>query len=196
MEMFWSRSDRSLAKWSQGEWDEKNLRVLFAEEWTCMYYPLYAGIFHLIRDEKLPFVGLNIPRDVAHRVSSKGFRSLSAEEKKGLPPVTCDISDSYRDYLKRVYMAHHHKKGEFTFFCEAQALWDSSMATHAVRFLEENPKYQLVILSGSTHAQYSAIPARIRERMDVLIRVVIPLSPDDNRSIEHLQADYFWLAAD
>lgn len=196
MEMLRSRLNRSLAKWSQGNSDEKALKALFAEEWSGTLYPIYAPIFHFIRGKKLPFIGLNIERDITRKVSSEGFQSLSAQEKKGLPPVACDVSDSYRDYIRKVFTGHHHKGGDFTFFCEAQMLWDASMAYHAVRFHEENPGYRLVILCGSAHAQYAAIPARIKERTDIPIRVVIPLSHGDERNIDHLEADYFWLAGD
>lgn len=196
MEMFQKKSDRKLEKWSLGMMDEKEMKSLFAKEWSREYYPLYAGILRFVKDNKIPLIGLNIPRELARRVASKGLNSLSEEEQKGLPQLSCDLPEGYREYLKKAYGLRSHKKEGFENFCAAQVLWDSSMASHAVEFLKENPKHQLIILAGSAHAQRLGIPARIRVKRDVTMRIIIPQSKGQSqREITRTEADYLWIPA-
>ncbi|HUU50650.1 MAG TPA: ChaN family lipoprotein [Nitrospinota bacterium] len=198
MEMFQQKSNEYLEKWSYWKLDEIEMKLLFSKNWTKTYYPLYVDILRFIRDESIPLIGLNIPRKVTHKIATKGFKSLSKEERSSLPRVSCDIPQNYRSYLEEVYELNSHKKGSFENFCEAQVLWDSVMAYHAVQFLKENQDYQLIILAGSIHAQRLGILARIRERMNVTARIIIPKAGEDqdDRKITNAEADYLWIMND
>jgi uncharacterized iron-regulated protein len=194
MEMFQNSSNRHLEKWSMGNLKEKELRSLFKKDWSRMAYPLYAPIFHAVRKNRLPLVGLNMPRDLTRKTALTGYQSLTKDERQDLPQVSCDVTESYRDYLERVYKSNPHKKGSFDYFCEAQMLWDNAMAYHAGKFLKENPKHRLIILAGSAHAQLLGIPARLEKRANAPIRAIIPLSIGENEeTLDHIRADYLWL---
>lgn len=195
MEMFQYKSNKYLKKWSSWDLDEIEMKELFSKNWTKTYYPFYLDIFRFIRDESIPLIGLNIPRKVTHKVATKGFKSLSKEESSSLPRVSCDIPQNYRSYLKEVYELDSHNLGTFENFCQAQVLWDSVMAYHAVQFLKENQDHQLIILAGSIHAQRLGILARIRERMNVTSRIIIPKTDEgqDDRKITNAEADYLWI---
>lgn len=197
MEMFQKKSNRKLEKWSSGMMDEKEMKSLFAKEWSREYYPLYADILRFAKDNKIPLLGLNIPREITRKVASKGLNSLSQEEQKSLSQLSCDLTEDYREYLKKAYGLKSHKKEGFENFCAAQVLWDSNMAYHAVEFLKKNPKHQLILLAGSAHAQRLGIPARIRVKMDVNMRIIIPQSDkgQSRREITRSEADYLWIPA-
>lgn len=195
MEMFEHKSNKYLEEWSYWKLDEIEMELLFSKNWAKTYYLLYVDILRFIRDESIPLIGLNIPRKVTHKIATKGFKSLPKEERSSLPHVSCDIPQNYRSYLEVVYELNSHNLGTFENFCKAQVFWDSIMAYYAVQFLKENQDHQLIILAGSNHAQRLGILTRIRERMNVTSRIIIPKTDEDqdDRKITNAEADYLWI---
>lgn len=78
-----------------------------------------------------------------------------------------DFSDeTYRDRLQKIFQEHKNFQGEdFDFFCQAQILWDETMAESIGSFFKKNPEYQMVVLAGSGHLVFgSGIPKRVARR--------------------------------
>ena len=96
-------------------------------------------IFEYAREEQIPMIGLNVPRDITRQVSQKGFSSLSKEQRGQLSEVTCRVDKEYLDYIKKAFGGHGHGKLNFTYFCEAQLVWDSAMAINSLEYLRKNP---------------------------------------------------------
>jgi uncharacterized iron-regulated protein len=65
----------------------------------------------------------------------------------------------------------------FTYFCEAQLVWDKAMAAHAVAFLEAHPETTMVIVAGTGHVRKGGIPLRIREISDLPQTILLPEIP-------------------
>jgi uncharacterized iron-regulated protein len=91
------------------------------------------------------------------------------------------------DYIKSAYGSHGHGHGkfDFTYFCEAQLVWDSAMAVNTLAYLEEYPNAVVVLLAGAGHVRKGAVPRQIRERSGVSHAVILPevegsLEPDSN----------------
>ena len=123
-------------------------------------------------------IGLNVPREITGQVARKGFDSLSDQQRGKLSNVTCRVDKIYMDYIRRAFGAHGHGKMDFTYFCEAQLVWDTIMALNAVEFLKANPETIVVLLCGAGHAQKGAIPRQIRNRSSLPHVVLLPESPD------------------
>ena len=80
----------------------------------------------------------------------------------------------------------------FNNFCEAQLVWDKSMAARALRFLEDNPDHTLVLLAGSGHARKGGIPAQIKKMAPLEHLVILPEVPGsiDRDVLDHDDADF------
>jgi len=165
-------------------------------------YPwtFYREIFIYARNNKIPLIALNIPREISRKVRESGFSSLPEEDLELLPPsLTCDVDEEYMDYIRRVFSYHEHRKnndGAFINFCEAQLLWDKSMAWYLLEYMDQNPERKIVVLTGITHAWKKGIPAQLEQlRDEVGYRVALPEVPDsvEPDKVTTEDADYIFL---
>lgn len=191
LEMFRTNSQDSLDLWVAGEISEREFMEVFQDNWGNSW-PLYRDIFLFAREKGIPLVGLNVPRQIPQQVARKGFASLSREQLAMLPGVSCDIDAKYENFIRRALGAHGSHGPSFTYFCEAQMVWDTTMATRLLRYLGENPDVTVVVLAGSGHSWKRGIPEQVKRRSDVSLRVVLPEVPDrmDRESVTLEDADY------
>jgi len=197
MEMFRQESQRDLDRWVSGELSEAAFQRLYYENWDFPW-SIYSMIFHYVRENRIPLIGLNVPPEITRQVARGGFESLSEAQKARLPKVTCTVDRQYMDYIKRAYGAHAHGRMNFTHFCEAQLVWDKAMAIHALEYARENPQRVMVILSGAGHTWKWAIGKQIMERSDLPLAVMVPsvvgsIEPD---TINEENADYILMDLD
>jgi uncharacterized iron-regulated protein len=143
-------------------------------------------------------IGLNIPREITQQVARNGFASLTPEQTGELPPVTCNVDPAYMDFIRRSFGVHAHGDMEFTYFCEAQIVWDTAMAWQLLTFLKEHPTCRVVVLAGNGHAWKRGIPEQIQRQSSVPHRVILPEQPGrlDRAGVTLEDADYLWLIGD
>jgi uncharacterized iron-regulated protein len=182
LEMFRSDNQKVLNRWISGDIDETAFQKIYYDNWTFAW-SLYGMIFEYARDEKIPLVGLNVPRDITRQVARDGFNSLSDEQKAKLSHITCRVDKEYMDYIRKAFGGHAHGNLNFNYFCEAQLVWDNAMAVSALDYLTTNPNAVMVILAGTGHVRKQAIPAQISKRSDIPYAVMLPEVPG---SIERL----------
>ncbi len=194
LEMFRSDSQEALDRWVAGEIEETEFEQIFYDNWGYSWEN-YRVIFDYARQEKVPLIGLNVPRDITRQVANRGFKSLTAEQRGKLSNIACRVDKEYMDYIKRAYGGHAHGKLNFTYFCEAQLVWDAVMAVNTLDYLKENPKALVVILTGTGHAQKNAIPRQIKERSDLAHTVILPEVKGfiDAQTVDKSDADYIML---
>ncbi len=190
MEMFRSDSQPQLDAWVAGKLEPAKFEAVYLDNWNYPW-PLYQPILDYARENRLPVVGLNVPRKVTRQVAYQGFNSLSEKERKDLPFVTCDVDADYMAYIRKAYGAHAHGQMNFTHFCEAQLVWDKSMAAGALRFLEANPEHTIVVLAGSGHARKGGIPAQLKKMSSLAHLVILPEvhGSIDQDTLDHEDAD-------
>ena len=123
-------------------------------------------ILQFARAEKIPVVALNVQTEIVEKVARSGLESLTEEEKKSIPSQMDFSDETYRDRLQKIFQEHKNFQGEnFDFFCQAQILWDETMAESIDSFFKKNPEYQMVVLAGSGHLAFgSGIPKRAARR--------------------------------
>ena len=99
------------------------------------------------------------------------------------------------DYIKKAFGGHAHGKLNFTYFCEAQLVWDTVMAINALDYLNNHPNATIVVLTGAGHAQKNAIPRQIRKRSNAAHAVILPEIKGliDPETVDHSDADYIML---
>jgi uncharacterized iron-regulated protein len=193
LEMFRHEEQAALDNWIRGTLSEKAFKEIYYENWTLPWH-LYRDIFVYARERKLPLVALNVSPEITRQVSREGFSSLTPEQIGELPQATCDIDETYMNFVRRVYGAHGHPNQAFIHFCEAQMVWDTSMATYALSFLKRHPDRTLVVLAGSGHAWRRGIPEQVRRRSPVPYKIILPSIPGktDVKTATVDDADYVW----
>ena len=194
LEMFRKDSQPALDRWVAGNIGEDEFIEIYYDNWN---YPwsAYRMIFEYAREEKIPMIGLNVPRDITRQVSQKGFNSLSEDQKGQLANVSCRVDEEYMNYIKKAFSGHGHGKLNFTYFCEAQLVWDTAMAVHAIEYLEKNPDAVVVLLAGAGHVQKGAVPRQIRNRSEIPHAVILPQVKGiiDPQTVSSKEADYIML---
>jgi uncharacterized iron-regulated protein len=194
VEMFTAEGQRGLDRWVAGKIPEAEFEQLFAREWQEPW-PLYREIFRYARDQRIPMVGLNIPRDVIRRVAVNGFASLPEDEQGKLPPgITCDLTSDYVAFIRRIFASHKASDRAFLYFCEAQMVWNKGMAWHLARYLRQNPDRTVVALLGVAHALKRGVPENLEQEGVSGVRVVLPELSDLSRMRASAEdADYLVL---
>ncbi len=204
MEMFQRPFQSAIDNYLAGKLTQEQLveQTEYDRRWRFPWES-YAPILRFAKENQLPVLALNTPSEVTRKVASQGLESLTAEEKKHIPPISEIRTDNaeYRQLLLEVYQ-QHQKAGQgnstaFERFLQAQVLWDETMAEKIAEFVKANPDYQVVVLAGKGHIIYGyGIPSRVERRLgvgNVKVRSVLfnssenlPLSAD--RPI----ADFVW----
>ncbi|MGD8369350.1 MAG: ChaN family lipoprotein [Desulfobacterales bacterium] len=194
MEMFRSDSQSALEAWTAGKIPEAEFVRIYYDNWN-FDWELYAPILRFARDSGIPVVGLNVSRKITSQVARRGFQSLSEEQRGKLKDVACVVDRTYMEFIKRAYGAHAHGNLDFTFFCEAQLVWDNIMAINALDFVNANPDYVMVIVTGNGHAWKGGIPAQIASRSEVPVSVILPEIPavTEPGMVDTGDADYLFL---
>lgn len=191
LEMFRRDSQQALDDWVGGNLPEPDFETVYAENWNFPW-KIYRMIFHYARANRIPLLGLNVPREITRQVAREGFESLSEQQRGALDRVTCRVDRSYMDFIRKAFGDHGHGHVNFNYFCEAQLVWDSVMAIAALDYLAQHPRAVVVILTGTGHARKPGIPAQIRKRGDVPVTVFLPLVPGsiDKHTVGPKEADY------
>ncbi len=162
IEMFRSENNKVLAQWIDGSLKTHDFLPAYYDNWSEPW-PLYRDIFEYLRQYRIPVIGLNIPDDIADAIARRGFASLNARQKSQLPQgISCNVDPTYMEFIRKAYAGHSPKSDKtFLNFCEAQMVWDKTMAWHIMEYLEKNPGRTMVVLAGIGHAWKRGIPEQL-----------------------------------
>lgn len=191
LEMFQMDNQNFLDDWVAGRISEQEFKTIFAGNWSYDW-ALYRDIFIFARDNRVPMIALNIPKDIISKVVRQGFASLSPGELKDLPPgITSELNKPQTELLRNTYQAIF-KRGanekRLANFYEAQAVRNSGMAMIIAGELKKHPGRKIVTLAGTWHAVRHGIPGHLP---NISSRVIVPEIPElgvSNTTLE--QADY------
>jgi len=194
LEMIQHRDQELLDRWISGTMRSREMQDVFVRNWG-FNYNLYRFIFEYCREQGVPMIGLNVPREITRKVAREGFFSLTEEERGLLPPITCEVGPAYEAFLRRVLGGHGGQEASETFerFCEAQLVWDTSMAVYALDYMRRNPETTVVVLTGMVHAWKPAMPRQVERRSpEIPLTVIQPLIEGDwdRTTTSPLDADY------
>jgi len=195
LEMFRADSQDRLDAWTGGRLSLDRFLSAYRDNWS-LPWPLYQDVFLYAREHELPLIGLNISDDVAAKVARQGFASLSAAEKASLPPgVSCRVDDKYMQFIRQAYAEHSLSDRSFLHFCEAQMVWDKSMAWHLIAYRKKNPKRIIVVLAGVGHAWKRGIAEQVNLESKLSLRSILPYLPGqiDQQRVTTRDADYLLL---
>ncbi len=174
-----------------GKIDQEEMlrKTKWYERWLYDYR-LYRPIFEYAKQQKIPLIALNTPREITKRISNVGIKGLNKAERAQLPQQIDQSNKRYRKKLEAVYSQHGGKSRskKFERFYQAQLAWDETMADQAAKFIHKNPSYHMVILAGRGHMEdRHGIPSRLQRRINSKPIVVLN---GVNGSPSASQADY------
>lgn len=153
-----------------GRIDEAELlhRTGYFERWRYDYR-LYQPIVRYARDNDIPLLALNAPKELTDAVRKHGVDGVPASVRTQLPASYDRTNSAYEESLRQVFEAHDMPADDdrFANFVDVQLTWDETMAEQAARYLDANPEKTLVLLAGKGHLVYGhGIPSRLERRLD------------------------------
>jgi uncharacterized iron-regulated protein len=193
LEMFTAESQGDLDRWVAGTINEGDFALRFNANWNEPW-PYYRNIFLYAREHSIPMVGINLPREISRKVSSMGFAALSPAERKEIPgPITCKVNAGYMALIRRAFAEHKLGDDAFIRFCEAQLLWNRTMAWNSLDYIKRHPGQTMVVMAGKGHAMKQGIPEEIRKMSNVDFRVILPGKDLFNsESVSEADTDYLF----
>lgn len=180
LEMFQARHQFALDQWVSKKITENEFLPIYQSNWSM--WPQYEEIFQYARREDVPLLGLNVDRDITRKVMREGFASLEKKQLEKLPMIGCDVDPLYKEYMRRALGGHTHGSQGFNYFCEAQLVWDKTMAYNLKKYLDQNDDVLIVVLAGTGHAWKYGIPEQLGRLADIRMRVVLPQLPGSLRN--------------
>lgn len=180
LEMFRADDQTTLDAWVAGSLPEDRFIRRYYDNWDIPW-PLYKNIFLYAREHRIPLVGLNIPDTLVDAVAKRGYASLNRKQQALIPGgVTCNVGPRYRKFIREIYQDHAPQENRsFNNFCEAQLLWDESMALHIAGYRAQHKDRLLVVLAGVGHAWRRGIPEQLTKYASLDTRIVLPVLPDE-----------------
>jgi uncharacterized iron-regulated protein len=170
LEMFQRPFQPVIDRYLAGEISEAELveQTEYLERWGFPW-EFYAPILQFAKENQVPVLALNTPREVTRQVSREGLDSLNSEDFRYIPPLEeIDLSNTdYREFVASAFGAHSgHGNFNFDNFFAAQVLWDETMAETIANFKLDHPETRIVVLAGTGHVIYGyGIPHRVERRI-------------------------------
>lgn len=176
MEMFEESSQKVLDGWSSGTVTTDTFVRVYRSNWRNIPYRFYEEIFSYARFNHIPIVALNAPREIVMKVSRQGLSSLTAADKRQLPPAAdAEVSEEYVDFIKASYWGHGRSSDNFRYICEAQMLRNRVMASRIRDYHLRYPDRAMVVIAGGGHArEKGGIPAELG---DLPFKIILPPVP-------------------
>jgi uncharacterized iron-regulated protein len=194
LEMFQTDYQSQLDEWTEGRITEESFKSIYFRNWSYDW-SFYRDIFIFARNNHIPMIALNVPKEVVSKVARQGFASLTPEERRNLPAgVTCDLNNPQTEFLRKTFQEvfRHEANGKiFANFCEAQAVRNNGMALLIANDLKRHPGRKLVVMTGIWHAVKYGIPESLTSISNVSYKVILSeIAELDARSATSAMGDY------
>mgnify|MGYP000123812548 CR=1 FL=1 len=201
MEMFPATSQEALDQYTRQDSSMGEKEFLKASGYFTVWrydYRYFQDIFTFARNNHIPVVGLNLPRETVSTVySSGGTDALSEEVRAGLPQERDLSLPGYTRQLREMQSIHQqggHGSGDVAGFIQAQSLWDETMAENIAVQLKRHPGRKLIVLAGSQHTRKDfGIPPRVARRASVDQTSVLNIFNGSTSGNLVDVADYFFM---
>jgi uncharacterized iron-regulated protein len=147
----------------------------FQPHWGT-YSVMYEKILRWTEMEGIPSFALNAPDPLAHKLAQGA--PLTPEETAQLPTGFRPLSGGYDHFIEQMGQAPHAGANPENFY-QAQLLWDQTMASRIVDFINSHPDSKLVVLIGRGHVDGGfGVPAFVSQKTRAAQLVVYPGGPD------------------
>jgi len=202
-EMFTRPNQENINRWTLGKWNEDEF--IEKSDWKKQWgfpYPLYRPIFDVVKQNRLPMVALNVPRDWVRAVGKGGLKGLTPDQQAQIPAVQT-TNASHKEVFNALVGGHPMSGPAADNMYSAQCLWDEGMADTAVKYLanrygdvKATPKNTVfVIVAGMGHGLYKqGINWRIWKRTGLDTLTLINIEAKDKVQVSRGLGDYVYVA--
>ena len=168
------------------------LEMLKGTQWYDRWvydFRLYRPIFDYAKQNKIPLIALNIPKELTKKITKVGIKGLNKTERQQLPKFIDRTNVQYAKRIKNVFNGHMRTSSKgFDKFFDAQLAWDEGMAFNATKYLKNHPKKHMVILAGKGHViKREGIPNRVDRQNKSTSTVVLN---NVSNTLSATQGDY------
>ena len=162
LEMFPVTAQDVLTKWSLGFMTEEEF--VREAQWYVNWnfnFAFYRRVFLFAKENKIPIVALNAPREIITKIRMSGWDALRDDEK-ALVPKPDLTHPEHRQLIRAIFEGMdipHQMRGAgldmmFEGLYRSQSAWDHVMAANAVKGVNREQK-KMVVLVGSGHLIYN-----------------------------------------
>ncbi|MBX7133000.1 MAG: ChaN family lipoprotein [Fimbriimonadaceae bacterium] len=196
-EMFTRPNQPNLAPYSLGQWTESQFieRANWAKEWGFPF-AIYKPIFDVVRENRLPMVALNVPRDWVRAVGRGGAKGLALENIREVPDLYLG-NENHRMIFDSLMGGHPPTGPMGQNIYTAQVLWDEGMADTAIKATRDwtNPERVFVVIAGSGHVMYGqGIGYRITRRTGLPTLTLTAIDSAKPRNVSRGIADFIFVS--
>ncbi len=161
LEMFPVTAQDVLTKWSLGVMSEEEF--VREAQWYVNWnfnFAFYRRVFLFAKENKIPIVALNAPREIITKVRMSGWDALTDSEKTIVPKL--DLAHpEHRQLIRAIFEGMDipaQMRGAgldmmFEGLYRAQSAWDHVMGSNAAKGVAREQK-KMVVLIGSGHVIY------------------------------------------
>jgi uncharacterized iron-regulated protein len=143
----------------------------FQPHWGA-YSVMYEKILRWTQAEGIASFALNAPGPLSHKLA-QGM-ALTPEDTAELPTGFRPLNGGYEHFAEQMAQAPHPGANPENFY-KAQLLWDQTMASRIVDFVNMHPEGKLVVLIGRGHVDGGfGVPAFVSQKTDAPQLVVYP----------------------
>jgi uncharacterized iron-regulated protein len=172
-EMFDFTQQPVLDAWNAHRLSTENMleKTDFQPHWGA-YSVMYEKILRWTETEGIPSFALNAPSPLTHKLAQG--TPLTPEENAQLPTGFKPLSGGYEHFNEQMAQAPHAGADAQRFY-QAQLLWDETMASRIVDFVNTHPDGKLVVLIGRGHVDGGfGVPAFVSQKTQAAQLVVYP----------------------
>lgn len=196
-EMFTRPAQSGLGGWTLGWWDEATFieRSDWKKQWG-FDYNLYKPIFDVVKENKLPMVALNVPRDWVRAVGKDGYSALTPEARAELP-AEFDVTNKNHKSIFEALMGGHPMTGpRADNVYAAQVLWDEGMGDTAIKAMRgKSANHVMVVVAGIGHVMYGqGINWRVAKRTGDKGITAVAVEAKDQAIVSRGIGDFVYVA--
>ena len=135
----------------------------FQRHWGT-FSVMYEKILRWSQGEGIPSLALNAPAALSQKLA-RG-QTLDTSEQEQLPTGYRPLPGGYEHFTEQMNQAPHAGANLENYY-KAQLLWDQTMATRIVEYVNAHPDRKLIVLIGRGHIEGGfGVPAFVSEKTD------------------------------
>jgi len=176
-----------LNEWIEGTLAKHDFQRAYEKVWSVPFR-YYERIFDYAKEQQIPLLAINAEDRMIRDVSRKGLQVVPEDFLRKIGYTDCSADPEYKDLVNNTPHA-----SEFPFFCDAQRLRDSVMASIIAEEVKGGNK-TVIVLAGVAHSVKPAVPRLLENYGEITSAVLLPeevtyfIRKDPDQNI----ADFIW----
>ena len=187
LEAFPFSRQKILDKWIEGTLDKYAFQQAYEMSWSIPI-EYYEEIFDYAREQHIPLLAINAEDRMIRDVSRNGLRVVPEDFLRKIRYTDCSTDPEYKDLVNKTPHA-----SEFPYFCDAQRLRDSVMASIIAQAVKGDNE-TVIVLAGVMHSAKPAVPRLLKNHGEMTSVVLLPeeFRYFSRKAPDSKVADFIW----